>query len=76
MDKLKSRKFRVGEHVAWNSEAGQETGTIIWVHQKNVVWEGYTHHATPEEPQYEVKSDKLEHIALHKGSALKLALLR
>jgi hypothetical protein len=32
--------------------------------------------ATPEEPQYEVKSDRSEHIALHKGSALKLALLR
>jgi hypothetical protein len=76
MDKLRTRKFRVGDPVAWSSEAGRVTGTIIWVHQKDVEWKGYTHHATPEEPQYEIKSDKSEHIALHKGSALKLALLR
>jgi hypothetical protein len=31
----------------------------------------YTHHATEDEPQYEIKSDKTDHIALHKGSALK-----
>lgn len=67
------RKFKVGDHVAWNSEAGRVTGTITRVHQKNVERKGYTHHATPEEPQYEIKSDKSEHIALHKGSALKVA---
>ena len=34
---------------------------------------GYAHHASPEEPQYEVKSDKTDktdHIALHRGEAL------
>lgn len=75
MNKL-PRKFRVGDHVVWNSEAGRVTGTIIKVHRKNVEFKGYTHHATPEEPQYEIKSDKSEHIALHKGSALRLALVR
>ena len=76
MGKLRTHKFKVGDQVAWNSEAGRVTGTIIRVHQENVEWKGYTHHATAEEPQYEIKSDKSEHIALHKGSALKLALLR
>jgi hypothetical protein len=28
-------------------------------------------HASEEEPQYEIKSDKTDHIAMHKGSALR-----
>jgi len=28
------------------------------------------HHASEEDPQYEIKSDKTDHIAAHKGSAL------
>jgi len=32
---------------------------------------GYVHHASPDEPQYEIKSDKTDHIALHKGRALR-----
>jgi Hypervirulence associated proteins TUDOR domain len=70
------KKFKVGDHIVWNSEAGRVTGTIIRVHLKNVEFKGYTHHATPEDPQYEIRSDKSEHIALHKGSALKIAHLR
>ena len=68
-----ARKFKVGDHVTWNSEAGRVSGTIIKVHTKNIAYKGYTHHASKEEPQYEIKSDKTDHIALHKGSALKKA---
>jgi hypothetical protein len=64
--------FKVGDHVTWNSEAGHVTGTIIRVHLKNTEYKGYTHHATPNDPQYEIKSDRSDHIALHKSSALKL----
>jgi Hypervirulence associated proteins TUDOR domain len=46
---------------------------IIKVHTKNVAYKGYTHHASKEDPQYEIKSDKTDHIAMHKGSALKKA---
>jgi len=31
----------------------------------------YVHHASPDEPQYEIKSEKTDHIALHKGGALR-----
>lgn len=64
------KAFRVGDHVTWNSEAGRVGGTIIRVHRKNVEFKGYTHHASAEEPQYEIKSDKTDHIAMHKGTAL------
>jgi len=63
-------RFKVGDHVSWNSEAGRVGGTIIKVHTKNTDYKGYTHHATPDDPQYEIKSDKTDHIAIHKGSAL------
>jgi hypothetical protein len=63
-------KFKVGDHVSWNSEAGRVSGTIIKVHTKDTDYKGYTRHASADEPQYEIKSDKTEHIAMHKGSAL------
>ena len=64
-------KFKTGDHVRWNSEAGYVTGTVTRVHTKDVAWKGYTHHASESAPQYEIKSDKTDHIALHKGTALK-----
>jgi len=67
------RTFKVGDHVAWNSEAGHVTGTITKVHTKDVDYKGYTHYASKGEPQYEIQSDKTDHIAMHKGAALKKA---
>jgi hypothetical protein len=64
--------FKIGDHVSWNSEAGRVNGTIIKVHRKDLQYKGYTHHASLEDPQYEIKSDKTDHIALHKASALTL----
>jgi hypothetical protein len=65
-----ARSFQVGHHVSWNSEAGRVRGTIIRLHRKDTKYKGYTHHASRDEPQYEIKSDKTDHVALHKGSAL------
>lgn len=66
-----SNKFKIGDHVEWNSEAGRVSGTIIKVHTEDFQYKGYTHHATADDPQYEIKSDKTDHIAAHKGSVLK-----
>lgn len=63
-------RFRIGEEVRWNSEAGYVSGTIIRIHTSDVHYKGYTHHASPEIPQYEIKSSKTDHIAMHKGAAL------
>jgi hypothetical protein len=65
------KTFRIDDHVTWNSEAGQVSGKIIKVHMKDVDYKGYTHHASKDEPQYEIKSDKTDHIATHKGAALR-----
>jgi hypothetical protein len=67
-----AKTFRIGDHVSWNSEAGRVSGTIIAIHTKDFLYKGYQHHASESDPQYEIKSDKTDHIAAHKGSALKL----
>ncbi len=65
-----SKTFAVGDHVSWNSEAGRVSGRIVKVHTRDFDYKGHTHHASDDEPQYEIKSDKTDHIAAHKGSAL------
>ena len=46
-------------------------GKIVKVHRSDVNYKGYVHHATPDEPQYEIKSDKTDHVALHKAGVLR-----
>ncbi|HEV8081603.1 MAG TPA: DUF2945 domain-containing protein [Chitinophagaceae bacterium] len=62
--------FKAGDHVKWNSEAGHVSGKIIKIHTADFDYKGYTHHATKEDPQYAIKSDKTDHVAVHKGKAL------
>lgn len=64
-------KFKVGDKVSWNSEAGHVSGTIIRIHTKDFDYKGHTHRATEESPQYEIKSSKTDHIAAHREAALK-----
>jgi hypothetical protein len=64
-------QFKVGDHVSWNSEAGRVRGHITRVVTSNIQFKGYTVHATKDDPQYEIKSDTTDHIAMHKGSALR-----
>jgi len=66
------KSFKRGDHVSWNSEAGRIRGHILRVHRKDVDYKGYTHHASRDDPQSEIKSDKTDHVALHKGRALRL----
>lgn len=66
-----AERFRIGDHVTWNSEAGYVSGRIIKVHTQDFNYKGYTHHASESDLQYEIKSDRTDHIAVHKGSALK-----
>lgn len=62
--------FKVGDHVKWNSEAGHVSGKIIKIHTADFDYKGYTHHAGKDDPQYEIKSFKTDHIAVHKAKAL------
>lgn len=65
-----TKHFKVGDHVSWNSEAGRVSGTISKVITSEIEFKGYKVHASKDEPPYEIKSDKTDHIAMHEGSAL------
>ena len=66
-----AHEFKVGDHVEWNSEAGHVRGTIKKKVTSAIKFKTYTVRASPEEPQYLIKSDKTDHMAMHKGAALK-----
>ncbi len=70
-DQPMTHNFKVGDHVEWNSEAGRVRGTIKKRITSQIKFKGYTVHASKEEPQYLIKSDKTDHMAMHKGSSLK-----
>lgn len=65
-----TRLFQVGDHVRWNSEAGHVSGHVIAVHTQDFDYKGHRHRATPDNPQYEIRSDKTDHIAAHRGAVL------
>jgi hypothetical protein len=66
-----TRDFQVGDHVEWSSEAGRVRGTIRKMITSEIHFKGHTVHASKAEPQYLIESDKTDHMAMHKGSALK-----
>jgi hypothetical protein len=63
--------LRPGDRVSWNSEAGRVTGIIQKKITSPIVFKGYKRHASRDQPQYLIKSEKTDHIAIHKRTALK-----
>lgn len=66
-----AQRFEVGDHVSWNSEAGRVRGRIIKVVTRPMRFKGYVVHASADDPQYQIKSDLTDHIAMHKGRTLR-----
>ena len=64
------KTLKIHDRVSWNSEAGRVSGTITRVHTREFKVQGHTHHASAVDPQYEIKSSKMDHIAFHRGAAL------
>jgi hypothetical protein len=65
------KTFKVGDLVTWNSEAGRVSGTIVKMHRRNLTYKGNVHHASKDDPQYEIKSNKTDHVAFQRASALR-----
>jgi hypothetical protein len=62
--------FKIGDRVRWNSEAGRVTGVIRKKITSSVKFKGYTVRASAAEPQYLIESEKTDHLAVHKATAL------
>lgn len=66
-----ARPFKAGDKVTWNTPQGETQGTV----QRKVTGvgrvKGHVAHATPQEPQYEVSSDRTGAHAIHRPEALR-----
>ena len=66
-----AQSFKKGDRVSWNSEAGRVRGVVVKKVTKRMKFKTYIVHASKEEPQYLLKSATSDHLAMHKGSALR-----
>ena len=62
--------LRKGDHVTWKSHGGEAEGEVVRKITSDTEAAGRTVRASPEDPQYLVKSDKSGGEAVHKPSAL------
>ncbi|MGW2714578.1 DUF2945 domain-containing protein [Streptomyces sp. NPDC001356] len=60
-----------GDKVAWRSHGSETEGTVEKKITERTEASGRTVDASPDDPQYEVRSDKSGRMAVHKPSALK-----
>jgi len=59
-------RFSQGDHVSWNAEAGRVSGRIIRIHHEDFNYKNHRRHASRKAPQYEIKSDRTDHVAAHR----------
>ena len=64
-------EFEKGDHVSWKSHGGTAEGTVEAEITEETEAGGRKVKASPEEPQYLVKSEKSGGEAVHKPGALK-----
>lgn len=62
---------RKGDEVAWSSHGGRAEGEVEKEITERTEAAGRTVDASPEEPQYQVRSEKSGRSAVHKPSALR-----
>lgn len=69
-------RFKPGDHVGWNCEAGPVSGHIIRIQTSDFDDKDQSHHASEANPQHEIHSDRTDHIAARRSAALHLLLER
>jgi Hypervirulence associated proteins TUDOR domain len=62
--------FSKGDHVTWNSHGSRVEGTVVRKITEETEASGRKVKAGPDDPQYEVESDKSGKTAVHKPGAL------
>ncbi|MCP9946823.1 DUF2945 domain-containing protein [Streptomyces somaliensis] len=65
------RRLKKGDKVAWRSHGSRAEGEVEKEITERTEAAGRTVDASPDEPQYQVRSDKSGRSAVHKPSALK-----
>ncbi|MEV5427918.1 DUF2945 domain-containing protein [Streptomyces sp. NPDC052701] len=67
----KPQEFHEGDRVAWKSHGGEAEGRVEKKITERTEVAGRTVDASPEDPQYQVRSEKSGKSAVHKPSALR-----
>ncbi|MGW7268150.1 DUF2945 domain-containing protein [Streptomyces sp. NPDC054842] len=67
----KDKKLSKGDEVSWNSHGQTVPGKVKKKITQRTEAAGRTVDASPEEPQYEVESDKSGRSAVHKPGSLR-----
>jgi hypothetical protein len=68
--KKKNSEISVGDEVTWESHGSSTSGKVEEKITERTEESGRTVNASPEDPQYRVRSDKSGKSAVHKPSAL------
>jgi hypothetical protein len=63
-------EFSKGDHVSWNSHGSEAEGAVERKITEDTEASGRTVRASPDDPQYEVRSDKSGNTAVHRPTAL------
>ncbi|GGM19237.1 hypothetical protein GCM10010129_74370 [Streptomyces fumigatiscleroticus] len=70
-DSSRKKDLKKGDEVSWSSHGSEATGKVEKKITKRTEAAGRTVDASPEDPQYEVRSEKSGKSAVHKPSALR-----
>ncbi|MFE3855890.1 DUF2945 domain-containing protein [Streptomyces griseorubiginosus] len=70
-DEAQGEKLTRGDEVTWSSHGGTAEGQVERKITRRTEAAGRTVDASPEDPQYEVRSAKSGRTAVHKPSALR-----
>ncbi|MFF4397210.1 DUF2945 domain-containing protein [Streptomyces sp. NPDC001480] len=65
------KELKKGDHVTWRSHGSQAEGEVEKEFTNRTEAAGRTVDASPDDPQYQVRSEKSDRTAVHKPSALK-----
>ncbi len=66
-----AKALKPGDKVAWNSSQGEVKGTVVRKQTTPTKIKGHAVKASPDNPEYIVRSDKTGAEAAHKPDALK-----
>jgi hypothetical protein len=65
-----TERYKIGDRVGWNSEAGRVSGTIIRVHTHDFNYKGHTHTRAPTRRNMRSKATKPIILALTRARHL------
>jgi len=66
-----TKNLKAGDKVAWNTSQGETTGKVVRKQTSSTKIKGHEVKASPDNPEYIVRSDKSGAEAAHKPEALR-----